>query len=62
MEPIQTPITGNEDRGNLSSPYQALVDFYHAFNHHDMAGPGMLHHNSRCGGKEVMGFARAGVS
>jgi ketosteroid isomerase-like protein len=26
----------NEDRGNLSSPYQALVDFYHAFNHHDM--------------------------
>ncbi len=36
MEPIQEPITGNEEQGNLSSPYQALVQFYYAFNHTDM--------------------------
>ncbi len=36
MEPIRTPITGDEDQGNLSLPYQALVQFYYAFNHRDM--------------------------
>lgn len=36
MEPIQTPITGDEDQGNLSLPYQALVQFYYAFNHRDI--------------------------
>ena len=36
MELIQTPITGKEGQGNLSSPYQALVQFYCAFNHRDM--------------------------
>ena len=36
MKPIQTPITGNEDQGNLSSSYQALVQFYYAFNHRDI--------------------------
>ena len=36
MKPIQEPITGNEDQGNLSTPYQALVQFYSAFNHADM--------------------------
>lgn len=36
MKPIQEPITGNEEHGNLSSPYQALVQFYFAFNHADM--------------------------
>jgi limonene-1,2-epoxide hydrolase len=36
MEPTQTPIRGNEDQGNLSLPYQALVQFYYAFNHRDM--------------------------
>jgi limonene-1,2-epoxide hydrolase len=35
MQPMQTPITGNEDQGNLSSPYQALVQFYYAFNYRD---------------------------
>jgi hypothetical protein len=32
IAPIQTPITGNEDMGDLSSPFKALVQFYHAFN------------------------------
>lgn len=32
MHPIQEPITGNEDQGDLNSPYQALVQFYCAFN------------------------------
>jgi ketosteroid isomerase-like protein len=32
IEPIQNPITGKEEQGNLSSPFQALVQFYHAFN------------------------------
>ncbi|MBI5598452.1 MAG: nuclear transport factor 2 family protein [Deltaproteobacteria bacterium] len=32
MEPIQEPITGSEEQGDLSSPYQALVQFYYAFN------------------------------
>ena len=36
MEPIQIPITGNEDHGNMLSPYHALVHFYYAFNHRDI--------------------------
>jgi hypothetical protein len=37
IEPIQTPITGNEDQGDLSSPLQALAQFYHAFNAGDLS-------------------------
>ncbi|MBI5194070.1 MAG: nuclear transport factor 2 family protein [Nitrospirae bacterium] len=37
MEPTQEPITGSEDQGNLSLPYQALVQFYCAFNKRDMS-------------------------
>ena len=36
MKLIQEPITGSEEQGNLLSPYQALVQFYYAFNHADM--------------------------
>lgn len=36
MLPIQQAITGNEDQGQLTSPYQALVQFYCAFNAGDM--------------------------
>lgn len=36
MEPIQAPITGGEGQGELKSPFEALVQFYHAFNHQDM--------------------------
>jgi ketosteroid isomerase-like protein len=32
MHPIQQAITGQESYGNLLSPYQALVQFYSAFN------------------------------
>ena len=32
MYPIQEAITGKENQGNLSSPYQAVVQFYCAFN------------------------------
>ena len=32
MNPVQTPITGQEDQGDPSSPLHALVQFYHAFN------------------------------
>ena len=32
IKPIQNPITGNEEQGDLSSPFQALAQFYHAFN------------------------------
>lgn len=32
MQPIQTPITGNEDQHDPSSPLGALIQFYHAFN------------------------------
>ena len=32
MNPIQERITGNEGIGDASTPYQALVQFYHAFN------------------------------
>jgi len=35
-KPIQTPITGNEDLGDLSQPQQALVQFYHGFNARDL--------------------------
>lgn len=37
MTPVQEPITGNEDQGDLASPYQALVQFYCAFNHGGLA-------------------------
>lgn len=36
MQPIHTSITGDEDQANLSLPYQALVQFYYAFNHRDI--------------------------
>ncbi|MEK7166621.1 MAG: nuclear transport factor 2 family protein [Patescibacteria group bacterium] len=36
MKPNQEPITGKEQQGDLSSPYQALVQFYCAFNGADM--------------------------
>jgi len=36
MEPVRQAITGNEEQGNLSSPYQALVHFYCAFNSGDI--------------------------
>lgn len=32
IKPTQTPITGNEEQGDLSYPLQALVQLYHAFN------------------------------
>jgi len=31
MKPIQEPITGNEELGDLSQPQQALAQFYRAF-------------------------------
>ena len=36
MKPIQNPITGNEDLGDLSQPEQALAQFYRAFNTRDL--------------------------
>jgi ketosteroid isomerase-like protein len=36
MTPIQTPITGAEDLGDLSQPQQALAQFYRAFNTRDL--------------------------
>jgi hypothetical protein len=35
MKPIQNPITGNEDLGDLSQPQQALAQFYRGFNTRD---------------------------
>jgi ketosteroid isomerase-like protein len=36
MKPIQEPITGKEDLGDLSQPKQALAQFYKAFNTRDL--------------------------
>ena len=36
MNPIQEAITGKENYGNLELPYQALVQFYYAFNFGDI--------------------------
>lgn len=36
MKPIQTPITGTENLGDLSEPQQALGQFYRAFNTRDL--------------------------
>ncbi len=36
MNPVQEPITGKEAQEDLSSPYQALVQFYRAFNSRNM--------------------------
>jgi len=36
IEPIQAPITGSEEQGDLRSPFDALVQFYHAFNSGDL--------------------------
>jgi ketosteroid isomerase-like protein len=35
-KPIQEPITGNEELGDLSQPQQALAQFYEAFNSRDI--------------------------
>jgi hypothetical protein len=36
MQPVQKPITGQENPTDLSMPEQALSQFYHAFNSRDM--------------------------
>ena len=36
MQPIQEAITGKESYGDLSFPYQALVQFYCTFNSGNM--------------------------
>jgi ketosteroid isomerase-like protein len=36
MQPVQTPITGSENLGDLKSPLQALAQFYAAFNRRDL--------------------------
>jgi ketosteroid isomerase-like protein len=36
MHPVQKAITGKEDHGDLSSPFQVLAHFHHAFNSRDM--------------------------
>ncbi len=36
MMPVQIAITGKEDQGDLSTPFQALVQFYCAFNSGDL--------------------------
>jgi ketosteroid isomerase-like protein len=36
MQPVQEPITGKEIRGDLSTPFQALIQFYYAFNNGDL--------------------------
>jgi limonene-1,2-epoxide hydrolase len=36
VKPIQNPIIGNEDLGDLSQPQQALAQFYRAFNTRDL--------------------------
>ena len=36
MKPIQEPITGNEELGDLSQPQQALAQFYRALNTRDL--------------------------
>jgi ketosteroid isomerase-like protein len=42
MEPIQEAITGNESIGNKETPYEALVEFYKAFNQRDI---GLMENN-----------------
>jgi ketosteroid isomerase-like protein len=37
MKPIQEPITGKEELGDLGQPQQALAQFYRAFNTRDLA-------------------------
>ena len=36
MKPVQEPITGSEELGDLSQPEQALAQFYRAFNRRDL--------------------------
>ena len=37
MKPVEQPITGEEDFGDLNEPRQALAQFYRAFNARDLA-------------------------
>jgi hypothetical protein len=32
MKLVHEPITGEEEQGDLSTPYQALAQYYYAFN------------------------------
>jgi ketosteroid isomerase-like protein len=36
QQPIETPITGREELGQLDQPIQALAQFYRAFNDRDL--------------------------
>ena len=36
MYPTQAPITGKENHHNKATPYEALIEFYDAFNHRKM--------------------------
>ncbi len=36
MRTVKEAITGKENQGDLTSPYQALVQFYYAFNSGEM--------------------------
>ena len=36
MKPIQEPVTGSEELGDLNQPQQALAQFYRAFNTRDL--------------------------
>lgn len=37
VDPVQEPITGDEDLGDLSQPKQVLAQFYRGFNTRDLA-------------------------
>ncbi len=59
VSPIQAPVTGGEDLGDLSRPEQALAQFYKALNDRDLALAGANWENCE---EAVMDNPLGGVS
>jgi ketosteroid isomerase-like protein len=57
-EPIQEPITGREELGDLSRPTQALAEFYRALNARDLS---LMARNWDQGGEAVMDNPLGGI-
>ncbi len=55
---IQEPITGEEERGTLTEPAEALSQFYRAFNNRDLA---LMEQNWDASGEAVMANPLGGV-
>lgn len=58
MRPIEAPITGQEELGDLTRPEEALAQFYRAFNGRDLA---LMEHNWESSDEAAMDNPLGGI-